>query len=125
MSIVIDTDLTTLMSKLNISAAKMQQEYALMTIEEIVEAEAEAGNQAAVKYATELFQSPDMLVKIFIVFIHQEYFIHSPRRIQKHLCICQDVINEMPNSQIRQTYHCGNCLLSEFRRIIDEGFSSK
>lgn len=65
MSIVIDTDLTTLMSKLNISAAKMQQEYALMTIEEIVEAEAEAGNQAAVKYATELFQSPDMLVKIF------------------------------------------------------------
>ena len=65
MSIVIDTDLTTLMSKLNISATKMQQEYALMTIEEIVEAEAEAGNQAAVKYATELFQSPDMLVKIF------------------------------------------------------------
>lgn len=65
MSIVIDTDLTILMTKLNISAAKMQQEYALMTLEEIVEAEAEAGNQQAVKYAQELFQSPDMLVKIF------------------------------------------------------------
>ena len=65
MSIVIDADLTTLMYKLNISASKMQQEYALMTIEEIVEAEAEAGNQEAVKYAEELFQSPDMLVKIF------------------------------------------------------------
>ena len=65
MSIVIDADLTTLMTKLNISAMKMQQEYALMTIEEIVEAEAEAGNQAAVEYAEELFKSPDMLVKIF------------------------------------------------------------
>lgn len=65
MSIVIDADLTTLMTKLNISAMKMQQEYALMTIEEIVEAEAEAGNQAAVEYAKELFRSPDMLVKIF------------------------------------------------------------
>ena len=65
MSIVIDADLTTLMYKLNISASKMQNEYALMTIEQIVEAEAEAGNQEAVKYAEELFQSPDMLVKIF------------------------------------------------------------
>lgn len=65
MSIVIDSDLTTLMSKLNISALKMQQEYALMTIEQIVEAEAESGNQLAVEYAKELFQSPDMLVKIF------------------------------------------------------------
>lgn len=65
MSIVIDTDLTALMYKLNISATKMQQVYSSMSIEEIVEAEAEAGNQEAVEFAAELFQSPDMLVKIF------------------------------------------------------------
>lgn len=62
--IVIDTDLTTLMQKLNISSAKMQ-EYSLMSVSDIVEAEAAAGNQAAVAYARELFTNPDQLVKIF------------------------------------------------------------
>lgn len=65
MSITIDSDLTTLMYKLNISQLKMQEKYASMTIQQIVEAEAEAGNQEAIKYAEELFSSPEMLVKIF------------------------------------------------------------
>ena len=65
MSITIDSDLITLMNKLRISQTKMQEMYANKTVKEIVEAEAESGNQAAVKYAEELFRSPDMLVRIF------------------------------------------------------------
>ncbi len=65
MSIVIDADLTSLMNRLHISQSKMLEEYASMSIEEIVEAEAEAGNQLAVNYAKELFNSPGMLAKIF------------------------------------------------------------
>lgn len=63
--IIIDTDLTTLMQKLNISTAKMQQQYSMMSVEEIVEAEATQGNQQAVEYARELFTNPTQLVKIF------------------------------------------------------------
>lgn len=62
--IVVDTDLTTLMQKLNIPSAKMQ-EYAMMSVSDIVEAEAAQGNEAAVAYARELFTNPDQLVKIF------------------------------------------------------------
>mgnify|MGYP002625901981 CR=1 FL=1 len=65
MSIVIDTDLTLVMQRLNISEAKMRQQYASKSVEEIVEAEAAAGNQAAVAFAREIFTSPRMLVKIF------------------------------------------------------------
>ena len=65
MSIVIDTDLTLIMQRLNISETKMKECYATKTVEEIVEQEAEEGNQAAVAFARELFTSPRMLVKIF------------------------------------------------------------
>lgn len=62
--IIIDTDLTTLMAKLNISQSKMI-EYSMLSVDEIVEAEAAQGNQQAVEYARELFTSPEQLVKIF------------------------------------------------------------
>lgn len=62
--IIIDTDLTTLMQKLNISQAQMIQ-YGTMSVEEIVEAEAEIGNTKAVEYAAELFTNVEKLVKIF------------------------------------------------------------
>ena len=65
MSIVIDTDLISLIQRLNISQTKMREQYASKSLEEIVEAEAEAGNQEAVEFAKELFKSPSMLVKIF------------------------------------------------------------
>ena len=65
MSIVIDSDLTLLMQRLNISEMKMRERYASMGLEEIVEKEAEDGNQEAVKFAHEIFSSPRMLVKIF------------------------------------------------------------
>lgn len=63
--IVLDTDLTTLLSKLNISQTKMVEMYSMMSVEEIVEAEAAQGNQAAVEYAAELFTNVDQLVEIF------------------------------------------------------------
>ena len=44
---------------------------------------------------------------------------------QNHLRICEAVINEMPNSQIREKIHCGNSLLLEVGRIITEGLASK
>ena len=62
--IVIDSDLTTLMLKLNISQAQMLQ-YGNMSVEDIVEAEAEKGNTQAVEYAAELFTNVEKLVKIF------------------------------------------------------------
>jgi Mg/Co/Ni transporter MgtE len=65
MSIVIDTDMTLVMQRLHISEAKMKDVYANKSLEEIVEKEAEEGNQAAVAFAHELFTTPRMLVKIF------------------------------------------------------------
>ena len=62
--IVIDTDISLLVKKLNITQAQLQQ-YGTMSVEEIVEAEAEKGNTKAVEYATELFTTPEKLVKIF------------------------------------------------------------
>lgn len=63
--IVLDTDLSTLLSKLNISQTKMVEMYSMMTIDEIVEAEAAQGNQAAVQFAADLFTNVDKLVEIF------------------------------------------------------------
>lgn len=63
--IVLDTDLNTLLNKLNITRTKMAEMYSMMSVDEIVEAEAAQGNQAAVEYATELFTNVDTLVEIF------------------------------------------------------------
>lgn len=63
--IVLDTDLTSLLSKLNISQTKMVEVYSTMTVDEIVKAEAAQGNQAAVQFAAELFTNVDKLVEIF------------------------------------------------------------
>ncbi len=63
--IVLDTDLNTLLSKLNISRTKMVEMYSMMSVDEIVEAEAAQGNQVAVQYAAELFTNVDTLVEIF------------------------------------------------------------
>ena len=65
MSIVIDSDISLIMRKLNISETKLRERYSHMGLQEIVEKEAEEGNQAAVAFAHEVFTSPRMLVKIF------------------------------------------------------------
>ena len=63
--IVLNTDLNTLLQKLNISKTKMVEMYSSMSVDEIVEAEAAQGNQAAVEYATQLFTNVETLVEIF------------------------------------------------------------
>lgn len=62
--IIIDADMITLMDRLNIPESRMIQ-YGTMSVEDIVEAEAEAGNTQAIEFATELFTSVEKLVKIF------------------------------------------------------------
>lgn len=63
--LVLETDLNLLLNKLNISRTKMTELYSHMTVDEIIEAEAAQGNQAAVEYATELFTNVENLVEIF------------------------------------------------------------
>ena len=62
--VIIDADMITLMDRLNIPESRMIQ-YGTMSVEDIVEAEAEAGNTQAIEFATELFTSVEKLVKIF------------------------------------------------------------
>lgn len=63
--IVIDTQMDTILRKLNISQTKMVEQYAMMSIDEIVEAEAAQGNQQAVAFAADLFTNADKLVELF------------------------------------------------------------
>lgn len=64
MSIRINTDLAYIQSKLNISASKMEA-YQNKSIEEIVQSEAEAGNQAAIQLAADMFTNVSQLVELF------------------------------------------------------------
>lgn len=64
MSIKIDTNLAYLQSRLNISDDRWQM-YAEKTLEEILEAEAAAGNQEAVKLAADMFTDVNQLIELF------------------------------------------------------------
>ncbi|MFR1671835.1 MAG: hypothetical protein ACLSWI_02700 [Candidatus Gastranaerophilaceae bacterium] len=65
MSIVIDTDLTYLVNRLNISETKIQDQYTDMSAEEIIKAEASQGNQAAIQLAQELLNNPQLVIELF------------------------------------------------------------
>lgn len=65
MSLVIDTNLEYIQQVLGISAVKMQTEYADMTVEEILEAEAAQGNQQAIKLAQELLSNTSLIIELF------------------------------------------------------------
>lgn len=65
MSIVIDTDLSFLVSRLSISETKIQQDYTEMSAEEIIKAEAAQGNQAAIQLAQELLNNPQLVIELF------------------------------------------------------------
>jgi len=65
MTIVIDANMALFAERLHISSSRMNQEYGLKTIDEIIEAEAAQGNTQAVQYAREMFNSPEKLIKIF------------------------------------------------------------
>ena len=65
MSIVLDTNMKLFAERMNITSSRMIQDYGLKTVDEIIEAEAERGNTQAVKYAREMYNSPEKLIKIF------------------------------------------------------------
>ena len=65
MSIVIDANMKLFAERMNITSSRMIREYGLSTVDEIIEAEAERGNTQAVKYAREIYHSPEKLIKIF------------------------------------------------------------
>ena len=64
MSIRIETDLAYIQSRLNISASKMEM-YKEKTLEEIIEAEAAEGNQAAIQLAADMFTNVSQLIELF------------------------------------------------------------
>lgn len=65
MALVIDANMIHFAERMNISSSRMVNDYGLATVDEIIEAEAERGNNAAVKYASSYYDSPDKLIKIF------------------------------------------------------------
>ena len=64
MSIVIDTNLAYLQNRLNLSAEKLEL-YHGKTIDEVLEAEASAGNPLAIELANELLTDVNLLIEIF------------------------------------------------------------
>lgn len=64
MSLAISSTLEYLQTRLNISDAKMQI-YADKSIEQILEAEAAQGNQAAIQLAADMFSDPNQLIELF------------------------------------------------------------
>ncbi len=64
MSISINTDIDYLCSRLNISTSKMEM-YQGKTVEEIIEAEAAQGNQAAIQLAADMFTNVSQLIELF------------------------------------------------------------
>ncbi len=64
MSIVIDANIIYLQNRLNLSAEKVQM-YQGRTVDEILEAEAAAGNQLAIALADELLSNVNLLMEIF------------------------------------------------------------
>jgi len=63
--IVIDTDLNYIQNRLSISAVKFQTEYANASVEEIIQAEAAQGNQAAISLANEILNNVDLVIELF------------------------------------------------------------
>ena len=64
MSIVIDTNLAYVQNRLNLSAEKLEL-YQGKTIDEVLEAEASAGNPLAIELANELLTDVNLLIEIF------------------------------------------------------------
>lgn len=65
MAVVLDTNMKLFAERMNITASRMIQDYGLKSVEEIIDAEAQKGNMQAVKYAAEVFHSPDKLINVF------------------------------------------------------------
>ena len=64
MTISLNTDQYYLQNQLNISTSRMRN-YADMSIDDIIEAEAESGNTVAKDYGRKLFGNVDELIQTF------------------------------------------------------------
>ena len=65
MSTVIDANMILFADKMGITSSRMINDYGLKTVDEIIETEAAKGNTKAVNYASEMYNSPEKLIKIF------------------------------------------------------------
>ena len=65
MSLVIDSNTEYLQRLLGISAVKFQEQYAEMSVEDIIEAEASQGNQMAITLAKEILNDVNLVIKLF------------------------------------------------------------
>lgn len=65
MSLVIDSNLEYLQNILHISNVTFQEKYADMSVDEIIEAEAAAGNQYAIELAKELTSNTSLVMELF------------------------------------------------------------
>lgn len=65
MSLIIDSNLEYLQAVLGINAVKFQTQYAALSVEEIIEAEAAEGNQQAIKLAREILNDVNLVIKLF------------------------------------------------------------
>lgn len=63
--ITLDTNLTLICSLFNISLKKISDEYSGMTVDEIMKAEAAAGNAAAARFDKEILSNPHKLIEAF------------------------------------------------------------
>lgn len=63
--LVVDTNMEYLQRVLGISAVTFQQEYALSSIDEIIESEAQKGNQKAIELAHELTTNKSLVMELF------------------------------------------------------------
>lgn len=75
MAIVIDANMRLFAERLNITSTRMTRDYGLSTVDEIIEAEAERGNDTAVKYAREYYNSPEKLIRLFKLTDVQNKFV--------------------------------------------------
>ncbi|MBQ4114008.1 hypothetical protein IJD34_01250 [bacterium] len=65
MPLVINANMKLFADRMNISSSRMINDYGLSTVDEIIEAEAEKGNEAAVHYARRYYSNPERLIKVF------------------------------------------------------------
>lgn len=65
MSLVIDSNLEYLQNILHISNVTFEEKYADMSVDEIIEAEAAAGNQYAIELAKELTSNTSLVMELF------------------------------------------------------------
>lgn len=65
MSLTIDSNLEYIQNLLDISSVKFEEYYSNMSVEEIIEAEAEQGNQKAIELAQELTTNANLIIELF------------------------------------------------------------